>query len=229
MMSAPHHPPILYEGYMYKKLKRLSMPVLGRLLGMAGRGWAKRYVRLFPGKLEWYLSDSHEDLANPQGSAPVVVVQTDGTFKGILCMSKSRDETCPVKTVGWNCLRLKFAEFGDIGYGAGIAAHKEYYYMCPAVENGADVYEEMCKFERLCSTCSAELGSFGTEPLFAAFEALRAGRNSIDAALAKLTEAAGSRGAGGAGGDVGQGSWSVRQQQQRQRRQQQQAPAAPNA
>ena len=65
-------PPVLYAGWFYKKMHGPNeIPVIGWLLEMLpGAGWSRRYVRLFPGKLEWYKDDTAASLRAPSASSP---------------------------------------------------------------------------------------------------------------------------------------------------------------
>ena len=72
-------PPVLYAGWFYKKMHaRNEVPVVGQILAMMpGAGWSKRYVRLFPGKLEWYKDDTPASLQKPLGFGPIGILDLD--------------------------------------------------------------------------------------------------------------------------------------------------------
>ena len=83
-LAAPEQagPPILYEGFFFKKRvatskfmrgQRLLQGAMSAVPSLEGRlGWARRFVRVFPGKIEWYTDDQPTALAKPAGFAPLV-------------------------------------------------------------------------------------------------------------------------------------------------------------
>ena len=123
---------------------RSQIPVVGQVLDMMGAGWKKRYIRLFPGKLEWCVipyvpswSFSHYDwllveasdryctlrykdetpasLAKPLGYGPLGVLRVTSTPPKFERIQTTIQTTeSSAPTAHKRCLRVSFREAGEV-------------------------------------------------------------------------------------------------------------------
>jgi len=177
---AAQQPAALFGGWFYKKLSRNELPGVGMVIGLAGKGWGKRYLRLFPGKLEWYKDESPAAMAKPKGYAPLGVFKLlngKPSFDRICTTIQKTEDTAPPSH--HRCLRVSFSEYGEAKYRLGMGAHHEEYIFSP--ENEAEVR----KLENAVDDASAEVSNWQEEVIQAGVDAIAAGKSPINAALAK--------------------------------------------
>ena len=138
-------PPVLFEGWFHKKRmskgSNLLSSAFAAVPSFQGRlGWSRRYLRVFPGKLEWYKDDDTLSFECPMGFAPLAVLEISSPAKDYswrtICTSKvTTDASCPASHR--QSLVVTFAEHGETTYRLGLGAHHERYSFAPELE--ADV------------------------------------------------------------------------------------------
>ena len=140
-MTVVHNksPPVLFEGWFHKKRMSKGSHFLSSAFSAVpsfqGRlGWSRRYVRVFPGKLEWYKDDDALSFECPMGFAPLAVLELNSPSKEYswrtICTSKViTDSSCPVSHR--QSLIVTFAEHGETTYRLGLGAHHERYSFAP--------------------------------------------------------------------------------------------------
>jgi len=172
-------PPVLYAGWFYKKMHGPNeIPVIGWLLEMLpGAGWSRRYVRLFPGKLEWYKDDTAASLRTPLGYGPLGVLDLERRgFRRIITTAQQRDDSAP--TSHKRSLRLTFSEASELLHRVGMAAHHAEYLFSP--DDEAQVH----KFEVACDEAAGCVARWDSAVIEAATAAAKEKRNPLNAALA---------------------------------------------
>jgi len=202
-------PPVLFEGWCFKKRASAAanrftatcaaMPSLKNRLG-----WSRRYVRVYPGKLEWYKSDDLDCLATPLGYAPLVVLD-QFSVRGIgqLVFDQSGDSQLtwrPICTVATlvdssspldhrKTLRVSFGESGEVKYRVGIGAHHAHYSFAPeSVEDVKALSDALAAAVHATKYWSADVSR-------AAADAGLAGYIPVNAALERIASTTSPRGA----------------------------------
>ena len=152
--------------------------MLGQLLAMLpGAGWSRRYVRLFPGKLEWYNDDTPESLQRPLGYGPLGILDLERRgFRRIMTTAQQRDDSAPTSH---KCsLRVRFSEASELLHRVGMAAHHAEYFFSPNDEG------EVRRFEIACDEAAGCVSKWDNSVIEAAIAAARDKKNPLNAALA---------------------------------------------